>query len=281
MAAWQDELVPAELTYEAEPGKPMPMRDHPFIKDTPDVPTLLKRALDTHHEVGRRIPLNVDKTKPEEIEAWRNTNLPRLYDAGVLVKPPADAKEYEITKPDELIDGLTWSDERAARFGTLGIKHGLTKAAMDEFRQIHMEALTGTQSTLKLAYDTSMAALKREFGDKFEPTMEDAKRLTKVIFKGPEELAFFDETKLGNHPGFLGVIMRLSQLAKADSSLVEAMSQEGAKPTGDEVRAELADIMSNPNNPKNKLYYGQDKTTLQYVEDLYRKAYGDAKIVIN
>ena len=143
---------------------------------------------------------------------------------------------------------------------------------------LYEKALTGAAATLKTSYDEGIAALKAEFGDKFEPMKEVASRLADSIFKTPEELQFYEQTGIGNHPLFLGPIMRLAPLAMQDSSFLAQEDRPGGEMTADAVRAEVADIMSNKDNKMHAGYWRQDRDVLRHIEELYRKAYGTKKV---
>jgi hypothetical protein len=291
------EFVPQDLTYEVEPGKQAPIAEHPFIKNQPDVPTFFKSVLDSHREVGARIPVKIERVrnndgtfgpKVEALEQWRKDHLPKLYDAGVLDRPPSRPEEYEIRKPESLQEGVNWSDERAGRFAAAGIKYGLSKAAMKELHDLHVEAVQGTAAVLKTSYDETMLELKKEHGDKFDERMEMAKRFNRIIFKKPEELEFMEKTGMGNHPVLAGILMRLAPYAQNDSSLVEELKQSGSEAgtvqnteqARAKVRDELADIMSNKDNPKHAGYLRGDKDVSDYIDSLYATIYGRGTVEI-
>ncbi len=263
-------------------GKPMPLTEQPFLKEAPDFKTFVKSAYDAHREVGARIPLKI--AKPEDAAAWRTENLPKLYKAGVLEAPPATPADYNVVKPDSLPAEIGWNEESAKEFTTILHKHGAGKALAGELLQLHEKMITGAQKYLKTSLETAMVALKAEHGDKFAERQELAKRLTSQIFKSPEELAWFEEVGLGDHPGFLSVLLRLAPLAAQDSSFMSDANREGSSGDsaagGDELRAQIADIMSNPANPKYKLYHQRDKATLAEIDNMYKKVYGTGQVVI-
>lgn len=271
--------LPPDLSVEVD-GKPVPLRDTPFVKEAKDFPSFVKGAYDAHREVGARIPLKA--TTPEAVAEWKKTHLPKLYQAGILEAPPASPKDYGVVKPDTVPEGLSWDDAKAEKYAGILHKYGVPKAIVPELMALHVEALTGAGQALKTSVEEGMKALKAEYGAEYEARVEQTKRLTDLIFKSPEELDFFERTGLGNHPGFLSVMMRLAPLAAQDSSVLAGLGQTSpaSSATADSVRAEVADIMTNTSNPKHALYWKQDKATLQYVEDLYRKAYGDGKVEI-
>lgn len=292
--AWQDELVPTDLTYE-DNGTQKLLRDHPFVRNAPDLSTFVKQSYDAHREVGARVPIKIERVrnqdgtfgpKIEAIEQWRKDHLPKLYDAGILDRPPTKPEDYEIKKPEQLHDGVNWSDERAGKFAALGIKHGISKAAMHELLDLHRDAVGGVAAIYKANYDETMLGLKREYGDKFDERLEQAKRLNNIIFKSPEDIKFFEETGLGNHPILTSILMRLAPYAQNDSSLVDSLKTQGQVPPDQieseraKVRTELADIMSNPQNPRHAAYLRNDPEVNKYITGLYERLYGKGEIEI-
>lgn len=272
--------LPDDLTAEVD-GKAVPLREHPFVKEAKDFPSFVKTAFDAHREVGSRIPIKVDTSKPENIEAWRKENMPKFYKAGLIAGPPEKPEDYGIKAPETIPAGLKWDEERGGKYAAMAHKHGLTKEAAQELMAFHLETLQGVQSVLKTSHDEGIASLKKEYGDKFDSRMEVASRLTAAIFKNEDELKFFEDLGLADHPTFLNVIFRLAPLIEQDSSVLAGLGASGSGGmTGDDVRKELADIMNNKENPKHALYWARDKATQEYVDELYRKVYGDAKVQI-
>src|SRR6266481_944478 len=128
---------PATFTVEVD-GKATPLRDVPFVKDAPDLHTLIKNGYEAHREVGARIPLKTDG-KPESIEAWRKTNIPTLQKAGLLRTPPSTPEEYGIKKPEGDNPGLVWNEEKGKAFANLLHKHGASKELAEELLKFNQE----------------------------------------------------------------------------------------------------------------------------------------------
>lgn len=278
MAGEWFEGLPQDLVVD-HGGQKVALKDTPFVKESPDLGHFVNKAFDVHREVGARLPIK-KLEKPEDVATWRKDHLPKLYDAGLLDRPPSKVEEYEIKKPDRIPEGLGWNDERAVKLGGIMLKHHIPKAAVNDLLELHAEALLGAEAVLKTDYDSGIAALKTEFGNDYDKMVEQSKRLTAAIFKNDGELDFFERTGLGNHPLFLSVMMRLSKFAEQDSSVIPDMGRGGGgAKTGDEVRAELAAIMSDPSHPKHKLYHQRDPATLQYIDDLYKKAYPGQMVI--
>jgi hypothetical protein len=268
------EQLPDTYTVEVD-GKPLPLRDVPFVKEAKDLGGLIKMGYDAHREVGARVRLPGKEAAPEE----RNAFLGKLYENGLLQAPPKSPEEYGITKPESLPDGLTWSDESAKKLGTVLHKHGIPKAAVPELLALHQEMLSMAQTSLKTSEEEGVAALRKEFGDKYDDAAAAAGRLAGAIFKTPEELAFYENMGLANHPGFLGVLMRLAPLAQQDSSFLVG-TRKGGEMSGDDVRSEVAKIMSDKSHPMYEGYHRNDPKVSRHIEELYVKAYGNGKVEI-
>src|SRR5215510_16247980 len=106
---WSDSL-PATLTYE-DNGAQVPMASHPWIRESPDIGHFVNKSLQTHREVGARVPVKIETErtpdgrfmpKQASIDAWRKEHLPKLYDAGVLERPLAKPEDYGFTKPESM-----------------------------------------------------------------------------------------------------------------------------------------------------------------------------------
>lgn len=241
-----------------------------------DVPALVKSHVHLVHKMGSAINLPGKDAKPEEMAALQT----RLREAGVMPAFPATPQEYGIVKPDQLPEGIGWNDQLATGLAGILHKYQVPKEAAAELLQLHQDSIVGAHKTLQTSFDAGVAALKKEFGAEYDSRKEAAGRMIRGMFKTPEEEAFINDLGLGDHPGFLGVIMRLAPLALQDSSFMANIAHPGGELTGDEVRKEMSDIMSNPENPKHKLYWQKDKATLEYVDNLYKRAYGNKPVEV-
>lgn len=280
---WPDD-VPATLMTEVEQNgvkTQVPLKDQPFIKESPSLDHFVQRAWEVHRENGARLPLRVDKTKPDEIKKWRTDNLPKLYAAGVLEAPPASPDAYVVEPPTDIPEGLAWSAERAGKLKAVAHKWGMPPGAVADLVALHRESLESLMPKLQTSMEVGLAAVKAEWGDKYDATVELTKRLTKEIFKLPGELEAWEDSGLGNHPQILSVLMRIAARAGSDSSIIpNSGGSSGGTMNGDEVRAAVADIMTNKANPRYEGYHRRDKVVMDYIEGLYKAAYGDGKVTI-
>ena len=239
-----------------------------------DVPALIKGYANLFTKQGSAIHLPAKDAKPEEVQALRT----KLYEAGVFQAPPAKPEEYELTKPETVPAGVYWSDELAGKFASALHKHGVPKSALEDLLPLYTEAVGGAALASKITKEEGMAALKTEFGSAFDERMELATRMSKGIFKTEEEVAFYERIGLANDPRYLGPMLRHAALAAQDSSYVDALPEEGGAMSGEEVREEMARIMSDKTHPMYEGYRRRDPKVEAYVDNLYRKAYGTKKV---
>lgn len=234
-----------------------------------DIGSVLKSHAHLSKRMGSAVNLPGKDAKPDEVAAFKQ----RLIEAGVVPAPPKDISVYGNLKPEKLPEGLSWDDATAKTFGETLLKHGASKELAQELIALHEKVLLGTQQTLSTAREASLAKLKAEHGEKYDERMEMAERLAQGIFTDPEEVKFFEETGIGRSPRFQSVMMRLAPLAMQDSSFVESLSQQTGSISGQSALAEYADIISNEKNERHAGWKRSDPQVMQYVTELYRKAY--------
>lgn len=241
-----------------------------------DIPSLIKSYAHATKRLGSALSLPGKDAKPEELQGLRQ----RLYDAGIFERPPGNPEDYGIAKPETLPEGLAWNDELATKFATTLHKHGVPKAAAGDLLTLYTEAMTGVASALKTDREATLAALRQEHGDQFDERKELAARMIPAIFKTPDEVQWAESLGLGDHPGFLSLLMRLAPLAAQDSSFLAEVRRPGGQKSGEEVRAELAKIMTDPQHPQHAGWKRGDKAALAYVDELYKQAYGSGPVPV-
>lgn len=244
-----------------------------------DIPALVKSYAHLSKRMGSAINLPGKDAKPEDVQALRA----KLYEAGVFTAPPADPKDYGLTSPETLPDGLRWNDELAGKFASALHKHGVPKAAMADLLPLYIEALGGSTQAFKIDREKSMAALRAEHGEKFDERMEMVRRMADGIFTDPEEVRVFEESGLGDHEKFLSVMMRLAPLAMQDNSFIESIPTKGGEMAPEAAREEANKVYFDPSHPLNAAYKlnPRDPKVEAYISGLYRKAYGNEKVNIS
>ena len=241
-----------------------------------DIPTLIKGYAHAQKRMGSAINLPGKDAKPEDVAALRT----KLYEAGVFQAPPEDPKGYDIKMPETLPEGVRWSEELTGKFAGIFHKHGISKSAVDELLPLYMAAVGGASQALQIDQAQSLATLKAEHGEQYDARMEAVKRMSAGIFTDPSEVAFFEQTGLGDHPKFLSVMLRLAPLAMQDSSFIDSLPRKGGEISGEDAKAELSKIMNDATHPMHKGFQVGDKNVEAHIAELYRQAYGTEKKVI-
>ena len=241
-----------------------------------DVPGLIKGYAHLSKRLGSAINLPGKDAKPEEMTALKA----KLVEAGVISKPIADPKEYGIAKPDNLPAGAQWSDELSGKLAGVLHKYQVPKEMAAELLALHSESMGSAMQGLQVDQEKAMATLKAEHGEQFEARSEMVKRMMKGIIQTPEELAVMEQSGWADHPAFLSVLMRLAPLAMQDSSFLQSIPEVGGEITGEAAKEEYAKVMSDPKHEHFEGFRRGDKKAHAYVDDLYKKAYGNAQVVI-
>jgi len=238
-----------------------------------DTPSIIKSYAHLSKRMGGAINLPGKDAKPEEVQGLKA----KLYEAGIFQAPPADPKEYGIAKPENLPDGLGWNDDLATKFAQTLHKHGAPKGLAADLLPLYQEAILGVQTVFKTDQEAGLAALKKEFGEQFDSRKEATSRMIGEIFKDEKELQLFNQLGLGDHPKFLSVLMRIAPSYQPDSSYQPDAGQGGGT-GGDGPREELAKIMNDKTHPMHAGYWRQpqDPKVVEYIDNLYKKAYGGA-----
>lgn len=289
--AWYDDVLTPDLTYD-DGGIAKPIRDHQFVRESPDLPSFVKKAFDTHREVGSRVPLRIEKDRNPDgtfaprqssVQAWREQHLPKLYENGILAKPPDSPAAYGLDKqPEKLPPGMVWDQERANKLANILHKHAVPPALVPELLEVQSELMVAEIKKYESSYEDAILALKREFGEEYDTRMEQAKKLSEIVFKDEGDLDFLAESGFGNHPRFLGMMMRLAPLAEQDSSLVEQVSQvRGPSPDNlSAVYAEYNKIATDKSHPWHEGFIKGDPEVSKKIDEMFRKVVGPGSFQI-
>src|SRR5262245_45314605 len=95
---------------------PVEIRDHAFIKDAPDLPTLLKNAVETKNAFGdisrNSIRIPGKDAKAEDVQKWWGETEGKLAERGFLSLPAKSAEDYTLPE----IEGLKADDALVKSF---------------------------------------------------------------------------------------------------------------------------------------------------------------------
>lgn len=233
-----------------------------------DVASLVKGYAHLSKKMGSAVNIPGKDAKPEDVTAFKT----KLIEAGVLPAPIKDPKDYAITKPEGLPEGLQWSDELSTKLATALHKHQIPKEAVADLMALHLEAMGGVGQAVTFDREQALAAIRGEHGEKYDERVEMVKRMIPGVFS-QESMDFFAQTGIDSDPRFISALMRLAPLAMQDSSFMESVPRAAGEISGKAAQAEYADIISNPKNERHEGWKKSDPKVMQYIDELYRKAY--------
>ena len=239
----------------------------------PNMKAFITTAINAQHRLGSALSIPGKDAKDTDKATFRG----KLYDAEFLPRPVETPEAYGDLRPESIPEGYAWNDTVAKDFRTLLHKHGASKEMAKDLMAMYENLTVAGSKAMITSRQESETALKTEYGEKYPERAEMVKRMVPLIFKSPEDLAFFEETGMGDHPGFLSVLMRLAPLAMQDESF---MAGAGTGAGGIDAQKELASIMTDPKNPRYELYRKADPATMEYVAGLYKRQYGDKTVEV-
>ena len=268
---WQDEVIPADFTVE-HGGQQISAREIPFIKESPDFPTFLKRSIDNHRAIGSSIRLPNGESKPEDIAKWREEHLPKLQKAGII---PAAPEKYEIKRPDGLPEGA-WSESLEAKAHEWGKKHGLSQEAVNDAMGLYLESFAGfAEPIMKSRQEAEAAFITRMKAEGKDPVQvaEGAKRWAETNIKDEKLREKLAHAGLMDDPD----VVYLLYQASAASGNFDTRNDGGStvdEATAQSAKQEIEAIRNDKNNPRHEKYIKGDAETLKYMDSLYAKLTG-------
>jgi hypothetical protein len=237
-----------------------------------DIPSLVKSHLHLTRKFGGMVAIPGKDAKPEEVTAFKG----KLLEGGYLPVVPDSPDKYEITKPEKLTDGVMWNDELAKDFRATAHKLGLTNDQAKALVNYHAELVGKMSAGYQVTQEQATAKLKEKWGADYDNNLALAHRAIKAHLSDPETVKFLEETGLGNHPKLAEIMAVVGANIAPDSSFVEDQGKATVSADAESARLEHIDIMTNPQNPKYKLFHAGEKSVSEYIDNLYKKAFQKA-----
>lgn len=213
------------------------------------------------------IPEKFWKDDAPDIEglAKSYTQLETSYRNRTPIDLPGDATGYQL-KPDTLPEGVTWSDEAAAKFAGVFHANGVSPAQARAITDAFLEIEAGNHASISAAYQKTIsdgtAALKEEWGDAYDAKLSAVKETVQRLGYDPEDSSLFTNAKVVS---FLGkVVGSLGEDAIAASGGTAAPG--AVTPGGGEAEAER--IMRDPTHPQHSAYASGDPEVVKKVLSL-------------
>ena len=215
------------------------------------VPDMAKALANANALIGKKLGVPGEKSSPEEVAAFRKA-------MGV----PEALEEYKFA-PDQLPDGMTWSDEFAKPFAEVAHKHnippGAMKALANQFAVYERHKFDAIQSTFEKQRGDAINSLKQEWGGDFDAKIGIAKQAAKMAGVDANSHGFSD-------PEVVRGFVRMAAMMSEDK--VGRGMQSADLLTG---QARALDIMRNTENSWHKRYAEGDREAVALVTGLLKQ----------
>jgi hypothetical protein len=209
------------------------------------LPALAKGYRDAQKLVGGSLgKIPAKDAKPEEVEAWKTANLPKLREAGLIEGPPEDPSKYNVKfirngEPVEVTSTSMYA------FNKLAFDMGLSPKQAQGMADAYM----AQQQSLGGSVKDTMALLNKEWGAGAPVQIKAAQQAVAQV-GGQELLDVLETTGLGNHPALIKAFARVGAVLAEDDPVFADTVRSG----DGEAKAARAKIMSD----KTHAYWNSD-----------------------
>jgi len=133
-------------------------------------------------------------------------------------QPPAEPEAYKW----QHAEGIPFDDAVAASFIDLAKSLGLTNDQLGQINEWNNKGLIDAANKQKASIEQyqkdSEAALRKEWGDKYDLNVKYARDLGNMVEKKvPGTLAFLKQTRLGDSPEFIRILASVGEMISEDS----------------------------------------------------------------
>lgn len=206
------------------------IRENPALKDFTDVNALAGSYINAKGMVGAD-KIVVPRNEAEFEEAWDKLGRPQ------------DVSGYEYTFPENAQVDEQMNETFRGAAHKLGLSQMQYAGMQDFYWQMKQAELDATKAAEDQDYDEQSAALKSEWGDKYDHNVRVAGRVLDMI--GSEEaIDAFEKSGLGNHPAIVKMFTNLGEKFLEEKDLVGVGEPGGQSP--EEINAEIAELMAKP-----------------------------------
>jgi hypothetical protein len=206
------------------------------------LPILAKGYRDAQKMVGNALTrLPAKDAKPEDVAAWKQANLGKLAEAGLVELPPESVEKY-TAKLD--VAGRTVDEAKfkgaLGKFHELGLSDRQAQGVLDLFAAESASA----RETLGTSAKETLKALETEWGGALGHNLDLGHRAVLEV-GGQELMEVLDQTGLGNHPALIKAFVRVGGILSEDNP-VFAETVKGGVP---EAKTKLAAILNDRKHP--------------------------------
>lgn len=186
---------------------PPELRDEGFMKNVPDIPTLVKNYANAQKMIGAdKVPI---PTKHATEAEWREVD----YKLGL----PRELAEYKIEVDKDVEENMDkpFMEAFRAEAHKVGLLPKKAEALVKWFAETNKKAWADINAQRQQETNDGMQSLKREWGRAEESKVVAAKAAMKE-FCTPEEQQFLKDAGLGQNPKFLRIMAKVGESLSED-----------------------------------------------------------------
>lgn len=224
-------------------GIPQEFAGDPMFEGYTALPDVLNefktlKTVQSQHEKNGLVPFIGEDSPPEAVQAF--------YEK--LGKPKA-AAEYDLKPPEDLPQGLDFSDEAAAEFAQFAFDNNLTKAqaaaGFELWNQKMVQMSQGMETAKEESLNNNLAVLEEIWGgpaesEKFKANEANAHRAFNFVADSDLSQKFKDDPMIASNPLVLEVLSRLGAKMSPDTVPTVGASLPATKFNDTQASAERA-----------------------------------------
>lgn len=184
------------------------LREHPSLRDIKDINGLAKTFVNQAKMIGQS-RLEVPNEK------WTDQQWNDFY---AKAGRPEKAEGYKVERP-QLPDGMTYDEglEKGAleAFHAAGLNPKQAKALFDWYNGSQSQRFQQMAGDHTKEFDQAVATLKKEYGDKYDSTIANAKLVVERV-GGKDLLAKINQAGLGRDPDMIKFLAHAGSFMQED-----------------------------------------------------------------
>ena len=180
---------------------------------------------------------------------------------------PTDPSGYDIKKPEQLPEGIEWSEEELSEFTSLAHEMGLTPQQAQKLVEFDLSRNEKFVGELKQSVEERMEqnfaqerqALQSMWGDQFQANLTKAEKGAKLLGYSREDM---ESNPLFGSSEFVEAMRKVGELVGEDKMI------SGGVPSASSPKGQASDIINNESNPYHKRYWNGDQDVVDMVRNM-------------
>ena len=208
-------------------------------------PEVAKSFVNAQKMMGSRVPL---PSKPEDLPEWNKNHRDKLVKAGIIGEgAPESPDKYTLPDSGKEVFGALKLDTLLKEKILPGFhKLGIPRTQAEGVLGLYAEVLSDVEKSRTINHNSSVEALKKEWGVEYDAKTSRAIRAVKAL--GGEELgSHLDETGWGDDPVLIRIFSRVGEMIGEDGFIKGG--QVTFDSTIDAAKAKISEMASDPKHP--------------------------------